>query len=90
MGEEKDEKKKLPVTLTRSPSGKNASFKTIIILLMVKGADDRYHYLHITNPDRLKEICYTAKRQVEEMLESGMENNHVCKPYHYGRLRVCN
>lgn len=50
--EEEGNKKKLTVTLIREPNRKTASGKTILMLL-VKGDDSRYHYLPITNLDRL-------------------------------------
>lgn len=50
---EEDNKKKLTVTVIRAPRGKNASIKTIILLLMVKEDDDTYQYFPITNLDRL-------------------------------------
>lgn len=43
--DEEEEKRKLPVMLIRSPNSKNASGKTVIMLLMFKGDDGRYRYL---------------------------------------------
>lgn len=41
------------VTLIRSPSGKTAGNKTMIMLLLVNGDNSRCHYLPITHNNRL-------------------------------------
>lgn len=51
--EEEKDKKKIQVTLIRSSIGKKTSSKSILMLLLMKGDDARYHYLPIANLDRL-------------------------------------